>query len=259
MARDFDDLSRHNNLDLASRRGKAPGGYQKSLEETKQPFIFMNAAGMHRDVEILLHEAGHAFHYLASREQLLFVRSAPMEFCEVASMAMELLGDEHLDVFYAPAEAARARRMTVEGIIRFLPWMAVIDQFQHWVYARPGHTAAERSAEWVRLLDRFTTGVDWTGLEDARASMWHRQLHLFEVPFYYVEYGIAQLGALQLWMKARQDPRRALANYRAALSLGGSRPLPELFAAAGITFDFSERTLGPLDAALEEELTHSPA
>jgi oligoendopeptidase F len=254
LARDFDELSRHNNLDLASRRGKAPGGYQRALEESRQPFIFMNATGLQRDVETLLHEAGHAFHYLSSRNQLLFVRSAPMEFCEVASMGMELLGAEHLDIFYDPADAARAKRRHLEGIIRFLPWMAVIDSFQHWIYIHPGHSRAQRDAEWVRLLERFTSGVDFSGYEAVRESMWHRQLHLYEVPFYYIEYGIAQLGALQLWLKAKQDPRRTLANYRSALSLGGTRPLPGLFAAAGIEFDFSERTLRPLMQAIEQEL-----
>jgi oligoendopeptidase F len=132
--------------------------------------------------------------------------------------------------------------------------MAVIDSFQHWIYIHPGHSRAQRDAEWVRLLERFTSGVDFSGYEAVRESMWHRQLHLYEVPFYYIEYGIAQLGALQLWLKAKQDPRRTLANYRSALSLGGTRPLPGLFAAAGIEFDFSERTLRPLMQAIEQEL-----
>jgi oligoendopeptidase F len=261
LAGDFDQLSRHHNLDLASRKGKQPGGYQCSLEESQQPFIFMNAAGMHHDVQTLLHEGGHAFHYQASAawEPLVFLRSAPIEFCEVASMSMELLGSEHFDVFYPdPAEAARARRAQIEGIIRFLPWMTTIDSFQHWIYTHPGHTRPQRTAEWLRLMDRFMGGVDWSGHEAAREAFWQHKLHLFHVPFYYVEYGIAQLGALQLWMKAKEDPRRALANYRAALALGGTRPLPELFAAAGIHFDFSERTLRPLIAALREELAQLP-
>ncbi|HEX8911479.1 MAG TPA: M3 family oligoendopeptidase [Humisphaera sp.] len=261
LGRDFDQLKAHGNLDLASRKGKQPGGYQCSLEESKQPFIFMNAAGLHRDVETLLHEGGHAFHYqwACGREPLVFLRSAPMEFCEVASMAMELLGGEHLDVFYTPADVARAARKKLEGILRFFPWMATIDQFQHWVYVHPGHTRAEREAKWLKLMDRFAPGVDWTGHELARKTLWQRQLHLFHAPFYYVEYGIAQLGALQLWMKAKEDPKRALANYRAALALGGTRPLPELFAAAGISFDFSEKTIRPLVRAIEQELAELPA
>jgi oligoendopeptidase F len=256
LAADFDELKFHGNLDLASRKGKQPGGYQCSLEESRQPFIFMNAAGLHRDVETLLHEAGHAFHYqwACRREPLVFLRSAPMEFCEVASMAMELLAGEHLDVFYSPADQARAARKKLEGILRFLPWMAVVDQFQHWLYTHPGHSRAERSTHFLMLNERFTPGVDWTGLEEAHRTIWQRQLHLFHHPFYYIEYGIAQLGALQLWMKAKEDPKRALANYRSALALGGTRPLPELFAAAGIAFDFSDKTLRPLVRAVEEEL-----
>ncbi len=260
LASDFDQLGEHGNLDLASRKAKQPGGYQCSLEESRQPFIFMNAAGLHRDVETLLHEGGHAFHYIAAREEpLVFLRSAPMEFCEVASMAMELLGSEHLDVFYTEEDVARARRKLLEGIVRFFPWMTTIDSFQHWLYTHPGHSGAERQAEWLRLMERFAAGIDWSGYEDARASLWHRQLHLFSSPFYYIEYGIAQLGALQLWLKSKEDPRRALANYRAALALGGTRTLPELFSAAGIRFDFSDKTLRPLIAAVAAELERLPA
>jgi oligoendopeptidase F len=260
LASDFETLRTNGNLDLESRKGKQPGGYQSSLEESKQPFIFMNAAGLQRDVEVLLHEGGHAFHYLAARaEPLVFLRSAPMEFCEVASMSMELLGSEHFDVFYKSPEAARAKRTMIEGIIRFFPWMATIDSFQHWLYSHPGHSQQERTAEWLRLMDRFGGNIDWTGWEQVRESSWQRQLHLFHAPFYYIEYGIAQLGALQLWLKAKEDPRKALANYRAALKLGGTKPLPDLFAAAGIRFDFSEKTLRPLMAALEEELASLPA
>jgi oligoendopeptidase F len=256
LAEDFDSLRERKHLDLASRRGKQPGGYQSTLEEVREPFIFMNAAGLQRDVETLLHEGGHAFHALAARDEpLIFLRSAPMEFCEVASMSMELLGSDHFDLFYGEAaSASRAKRSLIEGIIRFLPWMATIDSFQHWLYttADPGPEA--RTAEWLRLLDRFASKTDWTGYEQARGALWQRQLHLFHVPFYYIEYGIAQLGALQLWMKSRIDPRGAMANYRAALKFGGTRPLPDLFAAAGIQFDFSQRTLGPLMEAMLEEL-----
>ena len=260
LADDFDSLRTNHNLDLESRKGKQPGGYQMSLEESKQPFIFMNAAGLQRDVETLLHEGGHAFHFLAAcrTEPLVFLRSAPMEFCEVASMAMELLGGEHLNVFYNEADAARAKRKGIEGIIRFFPWMTVIDCFQHWLYTHPGHTAAQRTAHWQSLLDRFTGGVDWSGHEQARAASWQRQLHLYHAPFYYIEYGIAQLGALQLWMNAKKDGPKALADYRAALALGGTRPLPELFTAAGIRFDFSSRTLKPLMEAMQQELANLP-
>ena len=260
LADDFDSLRRRNNLDLQSRKGKQPGGYQCSLEEAREPFIFMNAAGVQRDIETLLHEGGHAFHCLAARDEpLVFLRSAPMEFCEVASMSMELLGSDHFNVFYSSdADAGRAKRSMLEGIIRFFPWMTTIDSFQHWLYTHPGHTRAERTKVWVSLLDRFGGAVDWSGYEPIRESMWQRQLHLFHAPFYYIEYGIAQLGALQLWMKSREDTRRALSNYRAALQLGGTRPLPELFSAAGIRFDFSEKTLQPLMRAIGDELETLP-
>jgi oligoendopeptidase F len=259
LAEDFDVLRQRNNLDLQSRKGKQPGGYQCSLDEAREPFIFMNAAGLQRDVETLLHEGGHAFHCLAAREEpLVFLRSAPMEFCEVASMSMELLGSEHFDVFYADVDANRARRAMLEGIIRFFPWMATIDVFQHWIYTHPGHTDRQRTEQWLAILDRFSSKVDWSGYEAMRQSQWQRQLHLFHAPFYYVEYGIAQLGALQLWIKSKEDPRRAVSNYRAALRLGGTKTLPELFAVAGIRFDFSERTLGPLMGALRDELASLP-
>ncbi len=262
LAEQFETLRTHGNLDLESRKGKQPGGYQSSLEESKQPFIFMNAAGQQRDVETLLHEGGHAFHFIeaAQAEPLTFLRAAPMEFCEVASMSMEALGSEHLDVFYPnPEEAARAKRTFLEGVIRFFPWMATIDQFQHWLYTHPGHTSAERTKQWISILDRFGSITDWTGYEDIRASSWQRQLHLFHVPFYYVEYGIAQIGALQLWRRASENPQRALANYRAALKLGGTRPLPELFETAGLRFDFSLKTIEPLINAVRDELASLPA
>jgi oligoendopeptidase F len=213
-----------------------------------------------RDVETLLDEGGHAFHALAARDEpLTFLRSAPIEFCEVASMSMELLGADHFDVFYAdPADAARARRTKFEEMVKFLPWMATIDLFQHWLYTRPGHSRTERADHWLSLLDRFDSKADWTGYDIPRRYMWQEQLHLFGSPFYYVEYGIAQLGALQLWMKSRTDREGAIAAYRSALSLGGTRPLPELFAAAGIVFDFSERTLKPLMDAIGEELARLP-
>jgi oligoendopeptidase F len=260
LGAEFESLRTNRNLDLQSRKGKQPGGYQCSLEESRQPFIFMNAAGLQKDVQILLHEGGHAFHFIASsnREPLVFLRSAPMEFAEVASMSMELLGAEHYDVFYDDHEAARAKRTLLEDIVRILPWIATIDSFQHWIYTHPEHSREHRTAQWLQLQERFGSRLDWTGYEDARSAMWHRQLHLFHLPFYYVEYGIAQLGALQLWLKSKRDPRQALAGYRAALALGGTRPLPDLFAAAGIAFDFSEKTLRPLMNALEQELEALP-
>src|SRR5208282_2236105 len=231
-------------LDLDNRKGKAPGGYQSTLSESRLPFIFMNAVGQQRDVETILHEAGHAFHALAaSAEDLYAYRSAPIEFCEVASMSMELLGNEFIEEFYSAADANRARRTHLEGIIGFFPWMATVDGFQHWVYTHPGHSRAERAAAWLELMDRFGGEVDWTGYETARAHLWHRQLHIFLHPFYYVEYGIAQLGALQVWANSRRDSAKALNDYKTALALGGSRPLPELFQAAGCRFAFDQATI----------------
>lgn len=259
LAADFSRLQFGRNLDLDSRKGKRPGGYQADLCETKEPFIFMNAAGLHRDVETLLHEAGHAFHYMWScDEPVYFVQHAPIEFCEVASMTMELLADPHMDVFYPGADADRAVRKHLEGIIRFFPWMATIDQFQHWLYMHPDCSVAQRTEAWLNILARFSDQrIDWAGCESFRETMWQRQIHLYHYPFYYVEYGIAQLGALQLWLQSRDSVETALANYRHALKLGGARPLPQLFEAAKIRFDFSESTMRPLIEAVQNELGRS--
>lgn len=243
----YELMIEHELVDLENRRGKAPGGYQCTLSESRLPFIFMNAVGMQRDVETLLHEAGHAFHALAAREEKLFsYRGAPIEFCEVASMSMELLAAPLLTEFYDSDEVNRARRDHLEGIIKVFPWIATVDAFQHWVYTHPGHLRAERSKFWSGLMDRFGGAEDWTGYEEARSSAWHRQLHIFELPFYYIEYGIAQLGALQIWVKSLKDPKAALEGYFSGLSCGGRNPLPELFSASGIKFDFSEETIRPL-------------
>jgi oligoendopeptidase F len=256
LAREFRRLSELRLLDLDNRKGKAPGGYQSTLAEARLPFIFMNAVGLQRDVETLLHEAGHAFHALACRDEDLYAYRAnvPIEFCEVASMSMELLGGELIDEFHPAADAARARRVHLEGMLSFFPWMATVDAFQHWLYTHPGNTRPERRVAWLTLMDRFGGDVDWTGLEEARAHLWHRQLHLFLHPLYYVEYGIAQLGSLQIWANSRQDPVRALADYQRALALGGSRPLPELFATAGCRLDFSAATVRPLIEMVRREL-----
>jgi oligoendopeptidase F len=255
LAGGFQEMQNLKLLDLDNRKGKAPGGYQSTLSEARVPFIFMNAVGVQRDVETILHEAGHAFHALATQKEDLYAyRSAPIEFCEVASMSMELLGNEFLEQFYAPAEANRARRVHLEGIIGFFPWMATVDAFQHWVYTHPDHTRVERRAAWIDLMNRFGGEVDWSGWEEARASVWHRQLHIFLYPFYYVEYGIAQLGALQVWANSKKDKVKALEDYKQALKLGGSRPLPNLFAAAGCRFRFDGETIKPLIKLAQTEL-----
>jgi oligoendopeptidase F len=255
LATGFQQMQDLKLLDLDNRKGKAPGGYQDTLSEARVPFIFMNAIGVHRDVETILHEAGHAFHAQATREEDLYAyRGAPIEFCEVASMAMELLGNEFLEEFYATPEANRARKTHLEGIIGFFPWMAVVDGFQHWIYTHPGHTRAQRKAAYLELMDRFGGETDWSGFEEIRAYSWHRQLHIFLYPFYYVEYGIAQLGALQVWANSRRDKARALNDYKESLGLGGSRPLPELFSAAGCKFQFDGATIKPLIQLAQNEL-----
>jgi oligoendopeptidase F len=242
-------------LDLDNRKGKAPGGYQSTLAESRLPFIFMNAVGLQRDVETILHEAGHAFHALATRgEDLYAYRSAPIEFCEVASMSMELLGNEFIEEFYSGDDSRRARRVHLEGVIGVFTWIATVDAFQHWIYTHPNHSREDRRKAWLALMDRFGGDVDWSGFENARASLWHRQLHIFIHPFYYIEYGIAQLGALQIWANSKQDKAKALNDYKKSLALGGSRPLPELFSAAGCQFEFSAKTIQPLAKVLREEL-----
>ncbi len=243
----IDAMQSNGMFDLDNRVGKAPGGYQHSFELRRLPFIFMNATGLQSDVETLLHEGGHAFHFWASRnEPLAFQRHAPIEFCEVASMSMEFMAGRHLEEFYSKSDADRARRDHLEHILWVFTWVATIDAFQHWVYTHPQHTHDERTAFWDSLVERFGSGEDWTGLEDSRAARWHRQSHLYTAPFYYIEYGIAQIGALQMWQQDLKDPAAAVANYRKALALAGAKPLPQLFKAANLRFDFSEKIIAPL-------------
>jgi oligoendopeptidase F len=243
-------------LDLESRKGKAPGGYNAPLAESRVPFIFMNAVGLDSDVRTLLHEAGHAMHTFASQPiPFAFYRHAPIEFCEVASMGMELICEPYLSEFYPdPAEANRSSLKHFEDILTLLPWIAQVDAFQHWVYTHPDHSPCDRRAAWLGLCERFAGGVDWQGLEEQRAYLWHKQLHLFEHPFYYIEYGIAQLGALQVWRNVKKDPKGGLDLYKRGLSVGGSLPLPGIFEAAGIRFDFSRAMLEPLMAEVEAEI-----
>jgi oligoendopeptidase F len=242
-------------LDLDNRKGKAPGGYQDTLNEARLPFIFMNAIGLQRDVETILHEAGHAFHALATRdEDLRAYRHAPIEFCEVASMSMELLGNEFIEEFYSGGDANRARRVHLEDVVGVFPWIATVDAFQHWIYTHSNHTREERRQAWMNLMDCFNGYVDWSGYEAARANLWHRQLHIFLHPLYYIEYGIAQLGALQVWASSKRGQTKALNDYKNALALGGSRPLPELFQAAGCQFGFDGATIKPLMQRVQGQL-----
>jgi len=254
----FERMRREGLLDLASRKAKAPGGYMMVYEGRRLPFIFMNAVGTQDDVQTMLHEGGHAFHAFATREEsLIAYRNAPIEFAEVASMGMELLAGRFLEEFYSPADAARARADHFDGVLRFFPYMATIDMLQHWVYTHPGHSREERRAAWRGLVRRYEPWVDHEGFEDMVSYAWHRKGHPFTVPFYYVEYGIAQLGALGIWMNARRSWGEAVGAYRRALALGGSRPLPELFAAAGVRLDFSPAAIGPRIAAAQDALEAS--
>ena len=231
-----------NHLDLESRKGKAPGGYNCPLAESGAPFIFMNAAGQMHDVTTMLHEGGHAIHsFLAHHLELNGFKEYPMEIAEVASMSMELFSMDHWETFFDTAEdLKKATTHQLERVITIFPWIAIIDKFQHWVYEHPVHTHEERTSAWVSILDEFRDDViDYSGLENYRNNAWQRQLHLYEVPFYYIEYGIAQLGAIGMWMQYKNNKQQALDNYCNALSLGSTKTLPELFKTAGLEFDFS--------------------
>lgn len=229
-------------FDLESRKGKAPGGYNCPLAESGAPFIFMNAAGQMSDVTTMVHEGGHAVHsFLAHPLPLSAFKEYPMEIAEVASMAMELFSMNHWGAFFDnEADLKRAKLHQLERTITIFPWIAIIDKFQHWIYEHPQHSIEERTASWMNILNAFSTSaIDYDGLDQFRAIGWQRQLHLFEVPFYYIEYGIAQLGAIGLWMQYKQNPEKALQHYMDALSLGGTKTLPELYAAAGLSFDLT--------------------
>jgi len=246
-----------NHLDLDSRKGKAPGGYNMPLAESGAPFIFMNAASQMSDLTTMVHEGGHAIHsFLAHWLELTGFKEYPTEMAEVASMAMELFTMDHWDVFFDnEEEMKRAKRHQLERVITIFPWIATIDKFQHWVYENPSHTIEERKENWLRILNEFaTSAIDYSGLEAFRSYNWQRQLHLFEVPFYYIEYGIAQLGAIGMWKQYRDNPEKALENYMKGLSLGGTKTLPELYAAAGIDFDFSPEKISELMIFVKNEL-----
>lgn len=244
-------------LDLESRKGKAPGGYNCPLAVSGAPFIFMNAAGTLDDVTTMVHEGGHAIHsFLCHPLPLNGFKEYPTEIAEVASMTMELFSMDHWDVFFSDsAELQRAKEQQLERVITIFPWIAAIDKFQHWIYTHPGHTHTEREEQWMHIIEEFTSPlVDFTGLEKYRRVLWQRQLHLFEVPFYYIEYGIAQLGAIGLWQQYKKNPNAALENYLQALSLGGTRTLPQLFEAAGLSFDFSGPRISQLMQFVKAEL-----
>ena len=255
----FDTMLAEGLTDLENRKNKAPGAYCESFTSIRKPFIFVNAVGLHDDVMTTLHESGHAFHvFETARIPYIQQLAYPMEFAEVASMGMELLASPYLTKdkggFYSESEAAQARIENLEGIILFWPFMAVVDMFQHWVYENPsrGSDPIACNAQWGELWDRFLPGVDWSGLEEIKMTGWHRKLHIHQVPFYYVEYGLAELGAVQIFGNALKDQAVAVAAYRKALSLGGTVTLPQLFAAAGAKFAFDPPILTTAVELLEK-------
>jgi oligoendopeptidase F len=250
-------MKKMNRFDLESRIGKAPGGYNCPLAETGAPFIFMNAAGQMHDVTTMVHEGGHAVHsFLSHPLELSAFKEYPMEIAEVASMAMELFSMENWEIYFQdPEDLKRAKIQQLERVITIFPWIATIDKFQHWVYENPGHDLEQRTENWFRIYNEFNSKViDWDGLEIYQKNIWQKQLHLFEVPFYYIEYGIAQLGAIGLWMQFKKNKEAALDHYVAALTLGGTKTLPELYEAAELKFDFSGSYIKELTDFVEKEM-----
>ncbi len=246
-----------NHLDLDSRVGKRPGGYNMPLPEIGVPFIFMNAAGTHQDVVTMLHEAGHAVHSFLSKDLTYnFDKEFGSEVAELASMSMELMSMDYWNIFYSDEkQLKRAKREQMERVLSILPWIAIVDKFQHWIYTNPTHSREARKNKWREILEEFSTGeIDWSSYENFLDYSWHKQLHIFEVPFYYIEYGIAQLGAVGVWKNFKEDSKKATSQYMKALSLGGTVTLPEMYQAAGVEFDFSEKRIRELAEFLEKEL-----
>lgn len=244
-------------LDLESRKGKAPGGYNYPLSEIGVPFIFMNATSTLRDMVTIMHEGGHAIHNFLTRDlELNDFKSTPSEVAELASMSMELISMDHWDVFFTnEADLKRAKREHLEDLIETLPWVATIDKYQHWLYENPHHDLNSRRQQWNTIFDQFAdTVTDWSGLQDAKDYLWQKQLHLYEVPFYYIEYGMAQLGAIAVWRNFRKNPAKGLEAYQHALKLGYLRSIPEIYKAADIRFDFSRTYIKELMSFVREEL-----
>jgi oligoendopeptidase F len=257
---EFQSMMDERLLDLDVRKGKAPGGYCETLQQRGRPFIFMNAVGVLDDVSTLLHEAGHAFHaFEAHRQRFIWQRHPGLEMCELASMSMELLAAPYLgkDVggFFDSEELARARVEHLEDVLVTLSHVASVDAFQSWIYTSgDGHDRDARDQAWLRIRSRFERGIDWSGLDAERITRWYRQLHIFLYPFYYIEYGIAQVGALQVWRNSLADQAGAVERYRQALACGNTRSLPELYRAAGVQLSFDAGLIGDLVALVEQEL-----
>ena len=244
-------------LDLEARKGKAPGGFNYPLHESNVPFIFMNATGNLRDMETMMHEGGHAIHsFLTNKLRLVDFKSTPSEVAELASMSMELISMDYWDEFFDSEEdLKRAKRSQLEGVIDVLPWVATVDKFQNWLYTHPKHTHDERAEAWCKIATEFgSSQVDWAGHERVFESNWQKQLHIFEVPFYYIEYAIAQLGAIAVWKNYRENPQQAVEQYSAALKLGYTRTIPDIYKTAGIEFNFSKQYIKELMAFVETEL-----
>jgi len=244
-------------LDLDSRKGKAPGGYNYPLAEIGVPFIFMNATSTLRDMITILHEGGHAVHsFLTMELELNDFRHTPSEVAELASMSMELISMDHWDLFFEDEnELIRAKKEHLVQIIETLPWVATIDKFQHWVYENPDHSQEERRVAWNKIFDQFSDNItDWAGLSENKNYLWQKQLHLFEVPFYYIEYGMAQLGAIAIWKNFKENKELGLNNYLNALKLGYTQTIPEIYASANIRFDFSPGYISELIGFVKQEL-----
>ena len=246
-----------NHLDLESKAGKSPGGYNYPLYEIGVPFIFMNAVGSQRDLVTMVHEGGHAIHSFLSRDlKLTGFKNLPSEVAELASMSMELLSMEEWDTFYTNEnELKRAKTEQLESLIKILPWIAQVDEFQHWLYVHHAHTADERKQKWKELSNEYGTGlVDWKGFEDIRDTSWQRQLHIFEVPFYYIEYGIAQLGAIGVWKNSLENKEKAIHDYKEALKLAYTKSIPEIYAMANVEFKFSYPHIAQLADFVDSQL-----
>lgn len=244
-------------FDVESRKGKAPGGYNYPLSETGAPFIFMNSANSFRDLTTMVHEGGHAVHtFLTANLELNDFKHCPSEVAELASMSMELLSMDFWDEFFSDEkDLQRARRYQLVDVLKTLPWVAAIDQFQHWIYTNPVQTAEQRSKAFTEIFERFGAGfADWSGYEKPYEKLWQKQLHLFEVPFYYIEYGIAQLGAIAIWKNYRENPKQALEQYLSALKLGYTKPIGVIYETAGIRFDFSADYVKELAGFVKTEL-----